>query len=161
LSDQSAVPKSVTASTETGPSGPAVRLNPKTSACYVCGPENPAGLHVRFEPHGAQGARAAYTVLKEHCGWPGILHGGVAFALMDEALAWACYFQGLYGVTARVETRFRQPLPVGAELVIQAWTANRRKRVVSARAEIRLDSEEGAVVAEADATMYLPEKGSD
>jgi acyl-CoA thioesterase FadM len=76
---------------------------------------------------------------------------------MDEGLAWACYFQGLYGVTARVETRFRQPLTVGAKLVIQAWTTNRRKRIVTARAEIRLDSDDGPVVAEADATMYLPE----
>ena len=93
----------------------------------------------------------------EHCGWPGILHGGIAFALMDEALAWACYFQGLYGVTARVETRFRQPLSVGAKLVIRAWTTDRRKRLVSARAEIPLDTDDGRAVAEADATIYLPE----
>jgi acyl-coenzyme A thioesterase PaaI-like protein len=146
---------------ETGIPKPEVRLDTKTSACYVCGPDNAAGLHIRFEPHGTHGARATYTVLKEHCGWPGILHGGVAFALMDEGLAWACYFQELYGVTARVETRFRQPLAVGAKLVIRAWTIDRRKRIVTARAEIRLDSDDGPVVAEADATMYLPDSESE
>ena len=139
--------------------GPAVQLDPKTSKCYVCGPDNPAGLHVAFHAHGAHGARANYTVRPEHCGWPRILHGGVTFALMDEALAWACYFQGLYGVTARVESRFRQPLHVGMNLTILGWTTERRRRLVSARAEIRLDTDDGPVVAEADATMYLPEEG--
>lgn len=138
-----------------------LRLMPKTSACYVCGPDNAAGLHVPFVADGAHGSRGSYTVRAEHCGWPGLLHGGIAFALMDEALAWACYFQGLYGVTARVETRFRQPIPSGTKLMVRAWTTDRRRRLVTARAEIRLDAqdgEDGTLVAEADATMYLPEK---
>jgi len=144
-------------SNEASPTGSDIQLDPKTTHCYVCGPDNPAGLHVVFHAHGAHGARANYTVLTEHCGWPGILHGGVSFALMDEALAWACHFQGLYGVTARVESRFRQPLHVGANLIILGWTTERRRRLVSARSEIRLDTDDGPVVAEADATMYLPE----
>jgi acyl-coenzyme A thioesterase PaaI-like protein len=142
---------------EAGPPGPAIQLDPKTTRCYVCGPDNPAGLHVPFHAHGAHGARAQYTVRGEHCGWPGILHGGISFALMDEALAWACHFQGLYGVTAKVVTRFRQPLSVGARLIILGWTTERRRRLVSARAEIRLDTDDGPVVAEAEATMYLPD----
>jgi acyl-coenzyme A thioesterase PaaI-like protein len=76
---------------------------------------------------------------------------------MDEALAWALYFQGLYGVTAKVETRFRQPVSVGEKLVIRAWTLDRRRRLVDARAEIRVDGDDGALVAEATATMYLQE----
>ena len=136
---------------------PRPRLLPKTSACYVCGPDNAAGLHIPFVADGAHGSSARYTVRAEHCGWPGLLHGGVAFALMDEALAWACYFQGLYGVTARVETRFRQPLPVGSKLMIRAWTTDQRRRLITARAEIRLDADDEPLVAEADATMFLPE----
>ena len=139
---------------------PTVRLLPKTNACYVCGPENASGLHVPFVADGAHGSRASYTARAEHCGWPGLLHGGVAFALMDEALAWALYFQGLYGVTARVQTRFRQPIASGTKLTIRAWTLEQNRRLVSARAEIRLDApngEGGALVAEANATMYLPE----
>ena len=136
---------------------PSVRLLPKTNTCYVCGPENANGLHVPFVSDGTHGSRAAYTARAEHCGWPGLLHGGVALALMDEALAWACYFQGLYGVTARVQARFRQAIPVGTKLLIRAWTLERNRRLVSARAEIRLDAEDKPLVAEAEATMYLPE----
>ena len=142
---------------------PSIRLRPETDACYVCGPNNPLGLHVPFAREGAHGTRALYTARAEHCGWPGLLHGGVAFALMDEALAYALYFQGLSGVTARVETRFRQPIPIGAKLTIRAWTLDRRRQLIDARAELRLDSplnspldpNDKPLVAEVHATMYL------
>jgi acyl-coenzyme A thioesterase PaaI-like protein len=134
---------------------PAIRLTPMTENCYVCGPRNAGGLHVTFAVEEGGGSRGVYTARVEHCGWPGLLHGGVAFALMDEALAWALYFQGLYGVTARVETRFRQPVGIGTRLIIRAWTLDRRRRLVNARSEMRLDADDGLLVAEADAAMYL------
>ena len=139
------------------------RLRRKTRGCYVCGAENAAGLHIPFDPEGDDGSVAAYTARREHEGWGGILHGGVTFALMDEALGWALYFHGLSGVTARVETRFRQPIPVGTRLVIRGWMTGRRRRIVTARAEIRDDSPERTLFAEADATMYLlnVEEGGD
>jgi acyl-coenzyme A thioesterase PaaI-like protein len=76
---------------------------------------------------------------------------------MDEALAYALYHQDLYGVTAKVETRFRAPIPVGAKLIIRAWTLEQRRNLVDARAEIRLQAEGDPLVAEASATMYLQE----
>jgi acyl-coenzyme A thioesterase PaaI-like protein len=133
----------------------AVRVKPKTKFCYVCGPENPNGLQVPFFAEGPHGSRALYTARSEHGGWPGMLHGGVTFALMDEALGWAVHFQGLHGVTARADTRFRQPIPVGAKLIIRAWTLERRHRLLPARAEIRIDDPDQTLVAEIDATMYL------
>jgi acyl-coenzyme A thioesterase PaaI-like protein len=136
-----------------------LELQRDTTACYVCGPRNNVGLHVPFAPaempDGARGARGEYIARDEHCGWPGMLHGGVAFALMDEALAYALYFHDLFGVTARAETRFRQPIAPGAKLIVRAWIVELRRRLVSARAEIRLDNDAGPVVAEVEATMYL------
>jgi acyl-coenzyme A thioesterase PaaI-like protein len=134
---------------------PVTRLKAKTSKCYVCGPDNPNGLHVPFVRDGERGSRTTYTARAEHGGWPGILHGGVTFALMDEALGWAVHFQGLNGVTARADTRFREPIPIGAKVVIRAWTMEPRRRIVPARAEIRLDSADQKLLAEIDATMYL------
>lgn len=133
-------------------------LNPDTSHCYVCGPENTVGFQLPFARDGDHGSRAVYTARAEHCGWPGLLHGGVALTLLDEALAYALYFQGLYGVTARLEIRLRQPIPVGAKLVIRAWTIARRRQLVNARAEIRLDAPDNPLVAEANATLYLQEQ---
>jgi acyl-coenzyme A thioesterase PaaI-like protein len=130
-------------------------LDDKDASCYVCGSENPLGLHVPFAPYGENGSRAFYTARPEHTGWRGILHGGLTFALMDEALGWALYYQGLRGVTAKTEVRFRSAVRVGAPLVITASTEGRARRVVRARAEVRSDDADNEVVAELSATMYL------
>ena len=140
---------------------PGALLILETKDCYVCGPQNPFGLQVKFVSDGPNGARAEYEARSEHCGWPGLLHGGIAFTLMDEALAYALYMQRLYGVTAKAEVRFRQPIPVGAKLIIRAWTVEQRRRLVDARAEIRVASEANPLVAELDATMYLRDAESE
>lgn len=135
--------------------GSTIQLNPKTEHCYVCGPRNENGLQVPFVVDEGGGSRGVYIARAEHCGWPGLVHGGVAFALMDEALAWALYFQGLFGVTARAETHFRRPVRAGTQLIIRAWMLDRRRRLVNAHAEMRVDAEGGLLVAETDAVMYL------
>src|SRR6266849_4164230 len=41
-----------------------MQLHNKTMECWVCGPQNPAGLNVRFEPFGQNGSEARYTVTR-------------------------------------------------------------------------------------------------
>lgn len=135
----------------------ALRLSRNTQNCYVCGPQNSSGLRVAFTHEGEKGARGEYVALREHCGWPGILHGGISFALMDEGLAYALYFQGLYGVTAKAESRFREPIREGTHVVIRAWVIEQKRRLVTARAELRHDTDDGQLLAETEATMFLQE----
>jgi uncharacterized protein (TIGR00369 family) len=132
-----------------------LRLSRNTLNCYVCGPQNPAGLHVAYERDGENGARGVYVALREHCGWPGILHGGISFALMDEALAYALYFHDMFGVTAKAESRFREPIREGDSLVIGAWVIEQKRKLVIAKAEIRLNDESQRLMAETDAIMSV------
>ena len=127
----------------------------KDSKCYGCGPDNPMGLRVPFSQNGEQGSLARYTALPERAGWSGIVHGGVTFALMDEALGWSLYYQGFRAVTARVETRFHKPISVGAKLIVKGWVVKRRRRLFAARAEIRIDGSDATLLAEANASMCL------
>ncbi len=60
-------------------------------------------------------------------------------------------------VTARFDARFRRQTPIGATVVVRAWTLERRGRLVKAPAEVRLDSDEGPVLAEAKASMFVRE----
>jgi acyl-coenzyme A thioesterase PaaI-like protein len=123
--------------------------------CFVCGPDNPTGLHVTFEPDGPDGCRARYVPRDEHIGWPGRIHGGLQFTLMDEALAWALHVAGLRGVTAKAAARFREPVAPGDPLIVIGRVVERRRQLVRAHAELRRADASGALVAELDATMFL------
>jgi len=127
--------------------------------CFVCGSDNAQGLHVDFHADGPDGCRAQYMARAEHTGWPGIVHGGLLFALMDEALAWALMYADLQGVTARGEFRFWSPARVGTPLVVTGRLASRRGKLVQARAEIRAANGSQDLIAELDASMYLTDVG--
>jgi uncharacterized protein (TIGR00369 family) len=127
--------------------------------CFVCGSENASGLHVRFARDGDDGCRAEYTAHGDHVGWPGLIHGGLLFTLMDEAVAWAVCYAGLRGVTGKAEVRFRRPVTVGSRIVITGRVLDRARRAVRVRAEIRRVDDAAEVVADMDAMMVLTDVG--
>jgi acyl-CoA thioesterase FadM len=57
-------------------------------------------------------------------------------------------------VTARAETKFHKPIPVGADVVVRAWVVRRRRRLFAAHAEVRMEGAESTLLAETIATMY-------
>jgi acyl-coenzyme A thioesterase PaaI-like protein len=126
-----------------------------SSECFVCGRKNPHGMHVHFAREGENGSCARYIARAEHAGWPGVLHGGVTFSLMDESLGWALFHQGLRAVTARTESKFKRPILTGTPLLIRGWIVNRRRNLISAHAEVRTDDERSELLAETEATMFL------
>lgn len=128
---------------------------PSFPTCFVCGSQNPAGLHISFEPAPDGSARAEYTALPEHVGYPDMIHGGIMFTLMDEAVAWALCFVGLRGVTAKAESRFREPVRVGTRLLITGRITERERRIVRTRAELRFAENPSVIASEMDATMFL------
>jgi acyl-coenzyme A thioesterase PaaI-like protein len=123
--------------------------------CFVCGSENPEGLHVRFERRPEGGCRAEYTAKPTHVGWPEIIHGGLLFTLMDEAVAWASIYEGRQAVTGKAEARFRVPGRVGRRLIVLGWVTSGSRRALKAHAEIREEEDTGPVICELDALMAV------
>ncbi|MPZ98177.1 MAG: PaaI family thioesterase [Dehalococcoidia bacterium] len=123
--------------------------------CFACGRQNPLGLQLRFD-RDAEGVVARYEPRREDQGFPGVMHGGVATALLDESMAWAMYAAGLaLGLTAKMEMRFRRPVPLDAPLTVRARLSHVRGRRIEAAAT--LDSEDGARLVEASALfLRLP-----
>lgn len=124
--------------------------------CFGCGDLNPAGLKLEFRFEGKK-AVADFLPQKRHQGYPGLMHGGVTSAALDEAMGWAMYKLGVWAVTGKMEVKFRQPLPLHQRATVSGEVIRNRGRWLEVRGEIR--SEEGRLLAESYGLfMRLPEE---
>jgi acyl-coenzyme A thioesterase PaaI-like protein len=57
---------------------------PNSRMCFVCGIDNPIGLHLAFYTDDEGRCIARFRPKPEHQGYPGQLHGGVISSLLDE-----------------------------------------------------------------------------
>ena len=114
--------------------------------CFGCGRHNPIGLHLVFDPDG-EGVATRYTPRPEDQGFPEVMHGGLLALLLDEAMFWAMYGDGIFAVTARMETHFRRPAALDAPLTVRARIQRRRGRRIEVQA--RVSGEAGETFAEA------------
>lgn len=126
---------------------------PNSELCFVCGVRSPVGLRLVFHDDGASEVRSEYTIPSVYQGYPGIAHGGIVAAILDETMGRV----GLIGnpdrftMTLRMELKYRQPVPVETPLLVVGRATRLRGRLVQARGEVRLP--DGSVAAEADATL--------
>jgi uncharacterized protein (TIGR00369 family) len=120
--------------------------------CFGCGQENPIGLKLRFNCDEDK-AEAEFTPDELYQGWPGIVHGGIVFTLLDEAMTYAIRPQGINCLTAKTEIRFKRPALVGESLVVTASITMKRKRLIEARAAVTL--KDGTIIAEGKSLMYV------
>jgi uncharacterized protein (TIGR00369 family) len=118
--------------------------------CFACGPENAEGMHLHFEPDG-EGVLCRATLDAKFQGWRGIVHGGIAMALIDEAMAHAAGFAGHRGVTASVNVRFRKPVPVGKPIEVRGRVTWSRRNVLGVEAQV-LD-EAGTVLVQGEGSF--------
>ncbi len=116
--------------------------------CFACGPENEIGLRLQFERQGDDGVRARTVLRAEFQGWQGIAHGGVALALLDEAMAHAAGAAGYRGVTASMNARFRKPVPLATPLDVRGRVKWMRRNVLELHASV--SDEGGTVLVEAE-----------
>ena len=125
--------------------------------CFVCGPDNPIGLKLRFTVEGGR-CRGEFTSRAEHAGFDGVTHGGIVFSVLDDAMANWFFLQGARGFTAKAEIRYRAPMPVGATAVIECEVVKRKGRLLQLEARAR-DMQSGTLFAESSASFML-EDGS-
>lgn len=95
-----------------------------------------------------------YTPGENHQGYPGVIHGGMIYAALDDVMANWLYLRGARAYTARCEIRYRKPAREGETLLLVGrQTARKRKLVeMEGTATRALD---GEVVATATATFVV------
>src|SRR5687767_4907910 len=130
-----------------------MKLQPNSKHCFICGLENPAGLKLRFYDNGVDEVRALYTIDENYNSYPGVVHGGIIAAMLDEAAGRVIMARDSHRfmVTATLNVRYRQPVPTNTEVLITSKLLKDRGRMAQAHSEIRLL--DGSVCAEAEAML--------
>lgn len=99
------------------------------SRCFVCGLANRHGLQVRFFREGELSARATCEPHDMFMGYDGLLHGGVAAALLDEVMIKAVLAAGKLVVTGRMNVQYRKPVTLGSRLFLEGTVVNQKGRI--------------------------------
>ena len=120
--------------------------------CFVCGRENPIGLHMHFFAGDDGCVYADYVPRDEEQGYPGVMHGGILTAMLDELIGRTAIASDLWCMTAKLEVRFKKPVPIGAPLKLKGEISKKNGRLLEGRGEIRLA--DGSLAVEAHGT-YL------
>jgi acyl-coenzyme A thioesterase PaaI-like protein len=115
-------------------------------ACWGCG-ENPAGIRLPLPTEeGIERYEATFAFDERHQGGPGIAHGGLVSAALDEACGLLATWHRFPAVTGRIFVRYRRPVPINVPLELAAGLEDGRGRRMDVRCELR---HEGRLLADA------------
>ncbi len=117
--------------------------------CLVCGLKNDSGLHASFYELDNGELVAVVTPEVQHQSYPGRLHGGITAGLLDETIGRAIMIrekEDFWGVTVEFRTRFRKPIPLGADLRVVGRITKDSGRFFEGTGELLLPS--GEIAAE-------------
>jgi len=123
--------------------------------CFGCGELHPTGLHLVAHAGNGVDLTAEFTVTENHQGAPGLAHGGLLSLAFDEALGKLMWLLRAPAVTARLETDFLRPVPMGSTIHISARITGQVRRKVYCEAEGRLNSVDGEVAVKAAALFVI------
>src|SRR5215510_14371165 len=95
---------------------------PNSKMCFICGLENPVGLHLHIYEVEPGVIETTYTAPEHFQGYPGVLHGGIVSAIIDEIAGRSQMGSEVnnprFMFTAKLEVKYRQNVPVGKPLKI-------------------------------------------
>jgi acyl-coenzyme A thioesterase PaaI-like protein len=133
---------------------------PNSRHCFVCGIDNPIGLHLKFYQTGLGEVTADINLSNTYQGYPGIVHGGIIAAMLDEAAGRA--HMGpveapRFMFTARLDVRYRKNVPVGQPLRLVGKAGPTKSRTAEGYSAIY--DQDGVLLADADALLVnVPER---
>lgn len=125
-------------------------MHPHHAHCLGCA-DVPGGLRVEAWAEEGMGVRARFRARPQHQGGPGVLHGGILVMALDEALGFVPALVHRSAVTARLETDFRNPVPVDSDVWVLAGLEGMVGRKFHVSGTARLHTPDGPVVATARA----------
>ncbi len=126
--------------------------------CFLCGRQNDVSLKMTwYNDREAQQVKATVTVPEHFNGYPGVVHGGVVAAILDETSGRAVMLDGDTDglmVTLKLEVKYRRPTPTGEPLTAVGWVLRQTESRAKVAGQIRLS--DGTVTAECEAVVVRP-----
>lgn len=126
---------------------------PNSRHCFVCGVNNPIGLKLVFTETNSGEVSAEVTLPEKYQGYPGVVHGGIVAAMLDE-IAGRSLMGGnppRFMYTARMDIRYRSNVPVGKPLRLVGRSGKSKSRTAIATGA--LYNAEGDLLAEAEVLL--------
>lgn len=126
-----------------------IKKQNNSAGCFVCGLSNPHSLKTKFYDMGDNVLIAAFNAIDEHQSYPGVLHGGIAAAILDETMGRTilCLDSNLWGVTIELNLKYRKSLPTGTKLYAKAKLTGNHSRYFTGEGAILLPDGKPAVTA--------------
>ena len=98
--------------------------------CWGCSPTHPFGLRLELRREGDE-VVTEIQPSEMHQGPPGLMHGGLVFALADEVGAWAVLAAtSKFGFTAAFEGKLLKPVRIGQPIEARGRIVKASRRVV-------------------------------
>ena len=110
-------------------------------SCFGCG-DNDGGLGLPLpDREGAETYVATLRFSEHHQAGPGLVHGGLVAAALDEACGLLATWYRFPAVTARIFVRYRRPAPINTDLLLRSAVESTRGRRIRVRADLREGAE--------------------
>jgi uncharacterized protein (TIGR00369 family) len=104
----------------------------RKNQCFACGPENPAGMHLKFTYDRKRKTFVCRFRLDErYTGPPGHCHGGIIATILDEAMGKVNKLRNVVAMTAQMTVDYLRPVPLNKPLRVESREVSslRRKHV--------------------------------
>jgi acyl-coenzyme A thioesterase PaaI-like protein len=124
---------------------------PNSRHCFICGLENPVGLHLHIYETEPGVVETQYIAPEHFQGYPGVLHGGIVAAIIDEVSGRAQMgddpLNPRFMFTGKLEVKYRKNVPIGKQLKIIGKAVKTKRNLAESWAGI-YDAETDELLAE-------------
>ncbi len=97
--------------------------------CFVCGPANAAGMHLKFSYDESRDCFVCrFRLGKRFTGPPGHCHGGIIATILDEAMGKVNRLRDVVAVTSQMTVNYLKPVPLQKPLRVESREVSVRGR---------------------------------